>query len=65
MLKFSMARIEKIIHDAGGQRASNGAIKALDELLAARGTEIAKQALELARRQGDKTIRESDIARVL
>ncbi|MFQ5976809.1 MAG: histone [Candidatus Heimdallarchaeota archaeon] len=65
MRTFAATKIEKIIRDAGAQRVSNSAIVELDKLVGARGTEIAKQAVELAAREGRKTIRESDITQAL
>ncbi|MFX0137926.1 MAG: histone family protein [Candidatus Hodarchaeota archaeon] len=61
MAGFANARVEKLIKSAGAQRVSADAIKKLNEVLTERGTEIAKYAVELARHNGRKTVKESDI----
>ncbi len=61
MAGFANARVEKLIKNVGAQRVSADAIKKLNEVLTERGTEIAKYAVELARHNGRKTVKEGDI----
>ena len=58
---FANARVEKLIKNAGAHRVAADAIKRLNEILTNRGTEIAKYAIELARHNGRKTVKENDI----
>ena len=61
MAGFANARCEKLIKNAGAQRVSADAIKRLNEVLTEHGMEIAKYAVELARHNGRKTVKENDI----
>ncbi|MFW9906011.1 MAG: histone [Candidatus Thorarchaeota archaeon] len=58
---FAGARVEKIIRDAGAFRVSADAIASLNEIIANRGMEIAKYAVEIAGHSGRKTIKDEDI----
>ncbi|MFX1517187.1 MAG: histone [Promethearchaeota archaeon] len=58
---FAGARVEKLIRDAGAFRVSADAIASLNDIIAKRGTEIAKYAVEIAGHSGRKTIKGEDI----
>ncbi|MFX0206886.1 MAG: histone [Candidatus Hodarchaeota archaeon] len=58
---FAGARVEKIIRDAGAFRVSADAIASLNDIIANRGMEIAKYAVEIAGHSGRKTIKGEDI----
>ena len=58
---FARARIEKILRNAGARRVSADAIDRLNEIVSEYGSCIAKEAVELARHSGRKTVKESDI----
>ncbi|UCG04550.1 MAG: NFYB/HAP3 family transcription factor subunit [Candidatus Heimdallarchaeota archaeon] len=58
---FAGARVEKLIRDAGAFRVSADAIASLNEVIANRGMEIAKYAVEIAGHSGRKTIKADDI----
>ncbi len=59
--KFASARVEKLIRSAGAQRVSKGAVSRLNEVLSDHGTSVAKFAVEIARHNGRKTVKENDI----
>lgn len=61
MANLSIAPVERIIKDAGAQRVSGRAAKALAEVLEEHGTEIATRAIKLARHAGRKTVTGQDI----
>ena len=48
---FANARIEKLIRQAGAQRVAGGAIKRMNEILTEQGLNMAKYAVEIARRK--------------
>jgi histone H3/H4 len=56
-----IAPIERIIREAGGNRVSEDAAKALSEVLYAEGIAIAKKAVKFARHAGRKTVTGEDI----
>lgn len=58
---FAGARVERIIRDMGAFRVSADAVTSLNEVIAQRGLEISKYAVEIASHSGRKTIKESDI----
>ena len=58
---FAGARVEKLIRDAGAFRVSADAIASLNDIIANRGMEIAKYAVEIAGHSGRKTIKGEDI----
>ena len=58
---FANARIEKLIRNAGARRVSADAIEKLNTILTEYGMGIAKYAVELARHNGRKTVKEGDI----
>ena len=60
---FAKARIEKIIRNVGAQRVSAGALNAMDEVLNAYGSDLARNALKIANQSGRKTISEDDVKR--
>ncbi|MHA1448985.1 MAG: histone [Candidatus Hodarchaeales archaeon] len=59
--KFASARVEKLIRNAGAHRVSGGAIDRLNEILSDYGMGVAKYAVEIARHNGRKTVKENDI----
>jgi len=59
--KFSTARVDKLIRKAGAFRVSSDATNRLNEILSDYGTGIAKYAVEIARHNGRKTVKEDDI----
>lgn len=58
---FANARVEKLVRNAGAHRVSAAAIEQLNEVLTARGTDIAKYAVEIAKHSGRKTVKGDDI----
>ena len=58
---FAGARVERIIRDMGAFRVSAGAVVSLNEIITAKGMEIAKYAVEIANNSGRKTVKEDDI----
>ncbi len=60
-MPFADAKVEKLIRNAGARRVSAGAIKAMNEILTAKGTNIAKHAIEIAKHSGRKTVVAGDI----
>lgn len=58
---FANAKVEKLIREAGAFRVSAGAVKALNDLLGAKGDNIARYAVEIARNSGRKTIKDTDV----
>ena len=58
---FANAKVEKLIREAGAFRVSSGAVKALNDLLGAKGDSIARYAVEIARNSGRKTIKDTDV----
>jgi len=56
-----VAPIERIIREAGGERVSEDAAKALAEVLYAYGISIAKRAAKFAKHAGRKTVTGEDI----
>lgn len=58
---ISLSSIEKIIRDAGAERISPSACKALRDILEEIGGEISKKAIKLAGHAGRKTVRAEDI----
>ena len=58
---FASARVEKLIRAAGARRVSGGAIDRLNEILSDYGLKMAKYAVEIARHNGRKTVKENDI----
>lgn len=58
---FANAKVENLIREAGAFRVSSGAVKALNDLLGAKGDSIARYAVEIARNSGRKTIKDTDV----
>ncbi|MHA2298732.1 MAG: histone [Candidatus Hodarchaeales archaeon] len=59
--KFASARVEKLIRNAGARRVSKDATDRLNEILSDHGLSMAKYAVEIARHNGRKTVKENDI----
>ena len=58
---FANARVERLIREAGAHRVSADAVDRMNELVTEFGMKIAKYAVEIARHNGRKTVKESDI----
>ncbi|MHA2307487.1 MAG: histone family protein [Candidatus Hodarchaeales archaeon] len=58
---FAGARVERIIREMGAFRVSADAVSGLNEVITARGMEIAKYAVEIAHNSGRKTVKEDDV----
>ena len=58
---FASARVEKLIRDAGAFRVSADAIYRLNVLLTEHGSCLSKQAVDIAKHTGRKTVKSGDI----
>ncbi len=58
---FASARVERLIREAGAFRVSADAVDRMNEIVSEHGMSIAKYAVEIARHNGRKTVKESDI----
>jgi histone H3/H4 len=61
MASLPIAPVERMIKNAGAERVSGSAAKALAEILEEHGTEIAMKAIKLARHACRKTVTAQDI----
>jgi DNA-binding protein len=61
MGEIPIAPIGRIIKNAGGQRISVDAEKALEKILEQWAEDVSRQAVKLAKHAGRKTIKASDI----
>ena len=61
MGELPIAPIGRIIKNAGGQRISQDAEKALEKVLEQWGEDVSRQAVKLAKHAGRKTIKAADI----
>lgn len=61
MPEIPLAPVDRIIHKAGAERVSNGAAIVLRDVLEAIAYEIAKEAIELAKHAGRRTVTEEDV----
>jgi len=59
--EIPLAPVDRIIHKAGAERVSNGAAIVLRDVLEAIAYEIAKEAIELAKHAGRRTVTEEDV----
>lgn len=58
---FASARVERLIRESGAFRVSADAVDRMNEIVSEYGMSIAKYAVEIARHNGRKTVKESDI----
>jgi histone H3/H4 len=61
MASLPVAPVERMIKEAGAERVSGTAAKALAGVLEDHGTEIATKAIKLAKHAGRKTVKAQDI----
>ncbi|MHC1567372.1 MAG: histone family protein [Candidatus Syntropharchaeia archaeon] len=61
MAELPIAPISRIVRNAGAERVSEDASVALVKILEEYGTKISKEAVELAKHAGRKTVKREDI----
>ena len=61
MPELSNASLERIMRSAGAQRVSATAVAELAEAMEDYGTRLSKEAVELARHAGRKTVKKEDV----
>jgi histone H3/H4 len=61
MPELSCASMERIMRAAGAKRVSAGAVALLSEAMEDYGTRLSREALELARHAGRKTVKKEDV----
>jgi histone H3/H4 len=61
MVKFADSQIEKLIRDAGAARVSADAVTRFNDLVTEKCITIARYAVEIARHNGRKTVKASDV----
>ena len=59
--KLQNSRVDRLIRQAGAFRVSAGAVEALNDILVAQATSIAKYAVDIATHSGRKTVKDADI----
>lgn len=63
--ELPIAPVERIIRNAGAERVSEYAKKALAEAMEEYAEKVARKAIELARHAGRKTVKAEDVKRAL
>ena len=61
MPELSNAAMERIMRKAGAERVSAGAVEKLAEAMEEYGEKLSREAVELARHAGRKTVKKGDI----
>jgi len=61
MAELPIAPITRLVRNAGAERVSEEASKALVEILEEKAEEIARKAVNLAKHAGRKTVKKEDI----
>lgn len=61
MPELSCASLERILRSAGALRVSASAVALLSEVLEDFGTKVSREAIELARHAGRKTVKREDV----
>jgi len=61
MPELSNASMERIMRKAGAERVSAGAVEKLAEAMEEYGEKLSKEAVELAKHAGRKTVKKGDI----
>ncbi|MCD6203175.1 MAG: histone family protein [Methanophagales archaeon] len=61
MAELPIAPITRLVRNAGAERVSEEASKALAEILEEKAEEIARKAVSLAKHAGRKTVKKEDI----
>ena len=61
MAEMSHASLERIMRKAGAERVSAGAVAHLAEAMEEYGLRLSREAVELARHAGRKTVKKEDV----
>ena len=61
MPELSCASMERILRNAGAERVSAAAVALLSEAMEDYGEKLSREALELARHAGRKTVKREDV----
>ncbi len=61
MPELSNASLERILRNAGAERVSAGAVETMAETMEEYGLKLSKEAVELAKHAGRKTVKKEDV----